>query len=718
MTKTDTTVDTKYLFKRSETWWVKVAVPQALREKLGYDLRKSLHTHDLEQAQEARWAVAEEFRARIEKAHKEKDSKSANQESNMVDIEVASPEKAAGAKQVTEYIVEIVSDSGEGAQKCGQILGLVSGKMGNGVWTVEIIPAEIQPPARERQGASGIRVRMGSKQMTNMGDEAEMVVAFNEQVLYSRIENHAYKKGTVVLLESMWAEDPEEKIRDQYKDALADFAAQGLVVHELPIQKECLKLVPDPRKGKNMFVLGMLCRIFGRDTDTAKNEIAKIFKKKSEKVIKINHDLFDAGYAFARENLDFAFEIPTAEEDRMKSPVVINGNTAVGLGVMAAGIELVAMYPITPATSASHYLAEDFHLTGGFVHQAEDEIAAIGFAIGASYAGKTACTITSGPGIALKTEMIGLAVMAEVPLVIVDVQRGSPSTGLPTKVEQGDLLSSLYGAAGDAPKIVIAATTISECFHFVVMARKLAESFRMPVLMLTDANLATGVQPIERPDVTDEWFAPPLDQSAWDKEVAPYDWDETSGLSERPVPGMRGGEYVLTGLAHNRNSKIAYDSASNQEGMNMRSRKLAALGATLKPPEIHGDPTGDLLIVGWGSTLGAIEEAVDRARAQGHKVSSVHLRFLSPLEPGLKKIFSGFKKVMTIEINYSDDLDSPLITEENRRYSQLALVLRAHTLMDIDCWSMVPGHPLQPGTICKVIEANLTETEGAETCSA
>ncbi len=718
MIKPESTVDTKYLFKRNETWWVKVAVPRTLRKMLGYDLRKSLHTHDLEQAREARWPVAEELRATIEKARKEKDSNPANQDPKMVEVEVAPAAKVAGAQQVSEYIVEIVSDSGEGAQKCGQILGLVSGKMGNGVWTVEIIPAEIQPPARERQGASGIRVRMGSKEMTNMGDEAEMVVAFNEQVLYSRIENHAYKKGTVVLLESMWAEDPEEKIRNEYKDALADFSAQGLVVHELPIQKECLKLVPDPRKGKNMFVLGMLCRIFGRDTDTAKNEIAKIFKKKSEKVIKINHDLFDAGYAFARENLDYAFEIPTAEEDRIKSPVVINGNTAAGLGVMAAGIDLVAMYPITPATSASHYLAEDFHLTGGFLHQAEDEIAAIGFAIGASYAGKTACTITSGPGLALKTEMIGLAVMAEVPLVIINVQRGGPSTGLPTKVEQGDLLASLYGATGDSPKIVIAATTISECFHFVVMARKLAESFRTPVIMLTDANLATGVQPIERPDVTDEWFAPPLDQSAWDKEVAPYNWDETSGLSERPIPGMRGGEYVLTGLAHNRNSKIAYDSASNQEGMRMRSRKLAALAATLKPPAIHGDSTGDPLIVGWGSTLGAIEEAVDLARAQGQKVSSVHLRFLSPLEPGLKEIFSGFNKVMTIEINYSDNPDSPLISDENRRYSQLALVLRAHTLIDVDCWSKVPGHPLQPGTIGKVIRANLTETEGAEACSA
>ena len=718
MSSTQIAGDTQYLFKRDKTWWVKLAVPRPLREALGYDLRRSLHTHDIDTARDARWVAIEEFRSEIEKVRAEREGERADDLVAPVDDDNETGQPAPGVHQVDQHIVEIVSDSGEGAQKCGQLLGLVSGKMGNGVWTVEIIPAEIQPPARERQGASGIRVRLGSKKVTNMGNEADMVVAFNEQVLYSRISNGAYKKGTVVLLENMWEEDPDEKIQEQYKEALADFHAQGLVVHELPIQKECLKIVPDPRKGKNMFVLGMLCRIYHRDTDTAKSEIAKIFKKKSDKVISINHDLFDAGYAFARDNIDYEFEIPAGEDDRLDSAVVINGNTAAGLGVMAAGIEMVAMYPITPATSASHYLAEDFHLTGGFVHQAEDEIAAIGFAIGASYAGKTACTITSGPGLALKTEMIGLAVMAEVPLVIINVQRGGPSTGLPTKVEQGDLLASLYGATGDSPKVVIAAATISECFHFVVMARKLAESFRTPVIMLTDANLGTGVQPIERPEVTDEWFAPPIDQSAWDEDVSPYNWDETSGLSERPIPGMRGGEYVLTGLAHNRDSKIAYDSASNQEGMNMRSRKLASLAATMKPPEIHGDSKGDLLIVGWGSTLGAIEEAVDLARARGKKVSSVHLRFLSPMEPGLKKIFSGFKKVMTIEINYSDDADAPLVGDENRRYSQLALVLRAHTLIDVDCWSKVPGHPLQPGTIGKIIDARLEEIEGAESCSA
>ena len=718
MSQSQISGDTKYLFKRDKVWWVKLAVPRPLRGELGYDLRRSLHTEDVEAARLARWEAIEEFRARFDETRVEKVGETA---AAVIDPNTDSEETMQameGVRQVNQHIVEIVSDSGEGAQKCGQVLGLVSGKMGNGVWTVEIIPAEIQPPARERQGASGIRVRMGSHYMTNMGDEADIVVAFNEQVLYSRISNHAYREGTVVLLENMWEEDPDPRIREQYKEAVADFKARGLIVVELPIQKECLKLVPDPRKGKNMFVLGMLCSIYHRDTDIAKDEITKIFKKKSEKVIKINHDLFDAGYSFARENIDYAFEIPASDEDRLESAVVINGNTAAGLGVMAAGIELVAMYPITPATSASHYLAEDFHLTGGFVHQAEDEIAAIGFAIGSSYAGKTACTITSGPGMALKTEMLGLAVMAEVPLVIINVQRGGPSTGLPTKVEQGDLLSALYGAPGDSPKIIMATATISECFHFVIMARKLAEAFRTPVIVLTDANLGTGVQPIERPEVTEDWFANALDQSDWDPEVAPYDWDSETGLSERPIPGMRGGEYILTGLAHNRNSKIAYDTASNQEGMNMRSRKFAAMAATMKPPEINGDPTGDLLIVGWGSTLGAIEEAVARARAEGKKVSSVHLRFLSPMEPGLKEIFAGFRKVMTVEINYSDDPDSsPLISEENRRYSQLALVLRAHTLMDIDCWSKVPGHPLQPGTIHDVIDSRLAEMEGAEACS-
>jgi len=615
------------------------------------------------------------------------------------------PKPAAQAESIDEHIVEIVSDSGEGAQKAGQTFGTISAKMGNGVWTVEIIPAEIQPPARSPAGASGIRIRLASRYITNMGDQADIVVAFNEQVLYSRIANGAYKQGTAVLLESKWRDDPVSEIREQYAKAVSEFRQNGLIVHELPIEQACLEIMPDPRKGKNMFVLGMLCRIYSRDTDQARAEIANTFSRKSEKVISINQQLFDAGHAFATEHIELSYLVPPQPEEqtRDKRYIVTNGNTAVGLGVMASGMELVSMYPITPATSASHYLADVFHEVGGFVHQAEDEIAAIGFAIGSSYAGKTACTITSGPGLALKTEMIALAVMSEVPLVIVNVQRGGPSTGLPTKVEQGDLLAALFGEPGDAPKVVMAATTIQECLEFVVMARRLAEAFRTPVILLTDANLATGVQPYQRPEPNADWLAPPIDQSEWDENIPPYNWDPETGLSPRPIPGMPGGEYILTGLAHTKHSKVAYDSDSNQRGCDMRSRKLAALASTLKPPKVHGDSEGDLLVVAWGSTMGAIEEAVDRARAEGHNISSVHLRFLSPMEPGLKEIFAGFKRIMTVEINYSDDPRAALITDEPRRFAQLALLLRAQTLLDIDCWSVVYGHPLQPGMIHDVL---------------
>ncbi len=613
-------------------------------------------------------------------------------------------------QQISEHIVEIVSDSGEGAQKAGQTFGNISAKMGNGVWTVEIIPAEIKPPARSPAGASGIRIRLGSQYMTNMGDAADIVVALNEQVLYSRIATYAYKKGTVILLENKWLTDPNPKIVEQYKTALEEFRENGLIVHEVQMEEECLKLTPKPRLGKNMFVLGMLCYIYDRNVKKAYNEIENTFLSKGAKVIELNQQLFQAGYNFAENNLEFHYNIPPwRTEDSEEKLIVTSGNQALGLGVMASGMDMVAMYPITPATSASHYLADVYHTVGGFVHQAEDEIAAVGFAIGSSFAGKTACTITSGPGLALKTEFLALAVMAEIPLVVAVVQRGGPSTGLPTKVEQGDLLAALYGEPGDAPKIIIAAATIEECLHFVIMARKLAEAFRGPVILLTDANLATGVQPYPRPEAKAEWLASPIDQSAWTKGMPAYDWDEKTGLSTRPIVGQVDGQYVLTGLAHTNKSKVAYDRESNQRGCEMRSRKLATLCSTLKPPEINGAAEGDLLVVGWGSTLGAIEEAVGKLQAKGHKVSSIHLRFLSPLEPGLRDIFAKFTNVLTIEINYSDKANAPFITKENRRYSQLATVLRSQTLVDIDCWSNVHGQPIQPGLIYEELLSRLNQ---------
>jgi len=476
---------------------------------------------------------------------------------------------------------------------------------------------------------------------------------------------------------------------------------------EVPMEEECLTIVDNPRKGKNMFALGILCWMFDRDMELTRDQIAHAFRKKAPEVTQRNYDLLELGYSWADANLDVRIDVRPGLS--AENTLVMNGNQAIAYGAVAAGMDLMAMYPITPATSVSHQLGEMFYKFGGIVHQAEDEIAAAGVAIGASYSGKVAFTITSGPGLALKTEFLGLSVMTEIPLVVVDVQRGGPSTGLPTKVEQSDLLAALFGQPGDAPHVVMAPATIEECFHAMITARRIAETFRTFVIVLTDANLATGVQPFPRPTLDPAWQGSRPDMSPVPEGKPPYDWDEQTGLSRRFIPGTPGGMHTLTGLAHDENSRVAYASAINQKSSTMRSRKMAVLHSTLKPPVVYGPESGDLLIVGWGSTKGAIEEAVDRARDEDLSVSALHLRFLSPLEPGLKAIFGRFKKVMTVEINYSDEPDMPYITDENRRRGQLAWLLRAQTLVDVDCWTRVLGEPLQPGAIHDVIRARVSK---------
>jgi 2-oxoglutarate ferredoxin oxidoreductase subunit alpha len=608
---------------------------------------------------------------------------------------------------ISEHTVEIITNSGEGAQKCAQLFGQTCAKMGNGVWTVEIIPAEIEPPHHTVTSTSGNIIRFGTGKITNWGDQSKLAIAFNEQVLLSRHRLDSLDDNCIILQESMWATHEDELLRKQYENAMEEMSSKNYRFISVPIEEEALKVVTNPSHGKNMFALGMLAEIYQRDLSIIEKQIANIFRFKSQKVIDLNIQLVKNGMAWARENLDFQFDLPSvpATEERL----VMNGNQACALGAVAAGMELCSMYPITPATSVSHELAEFIENYGGMVHQAEDEIAAAGVAIGASYAGKVALTVTSGPGMALKTEFLALAIMTEVPLVVLDVQRGGPSTGLPTKVEQSDLLSSLYGQPGDAPRVVIAPRSIEECFHSMVTARRIAETFRTVVIVLTDANLATGVQQFTRPELDVRWQEGPIDLAPVPEGLRPYDWDPKTGLSRRIIPGAPGGAHTVTGLAHDEDSLVSYHPSSNERGMRMRSRKLAVFQSTLMPPDVHGDETGDLLVVGWGSTHGAIEEAVDRARGEGLQVSSCQLTFLSPLEPGLKDIFSKFEKVMTVEINYSDTVGDPYITEESRRYGQLAWLLRAHTLVDIDCWTSCPGQPLRPKDIYNSIIAKLEQ---------
>jgi 2-oxoglutarate ferredoxin oxidoreductase subunit alpha len=606
---------------------------------------------------------------------------------------------ARPALLLDEHIVEIVSDSGEGAQRCGQSFGAIAARMGNGIWTVEIIPAEIQPPQRSIAGASGNRVRLASRRVTNGGDEADLVVAFNEQVLLSRLHAGEIKPGGIILLESMWRNDRNHEIAAAYAQVCAEIRSAGYRLYEIPMEAECMKYVPDPRRGKNMFVLGMLCGIYSLDVDMACAQVRFIFAKKDQKIIDANIELLDAGRAWAEANLDLRFAVPASRSSEPQ--VVMNGNAALALGVVASGMEVCAMYPITPATSTSHYLSDIFEKVGCVVHQAEDEIAACAFAVGASYAGKCAVTITSGPGLSLKQEVIGLAVMGEIPLLVVDVQRGGPSTGLPTKAEQSDLLAACFGGHGDAPKVVMAVSSIEDCFYSIITARKIAETFNMVVVVLSDASLATAQQPFQRPRFTEDWLAPPVNQSAVPEGARPYDWDPRTGLATRFIPGQPNGMHCLTGLAHDRLSHVAYEPEANEDGVRQRSRKLATFQKTLRTPPVFGGEDGELLLVGWGSTCGAIEEAVEALRAKGHRVSSLHLKFLQPMASGITEVLRRFGKVMTIENNWCDSLDDALIDDANRRYSNLALLLRARSLVDVDCWGEARGQPPKPGAIIR-----------------
>ena len=613
--------------------------------------------------------------------------------------------KASQSETKTEHIVEIISDSGEGAQRCGQSLGSIAARMGNGIWTTEIIPAEIRPPARSVAGASGNRIRIGSGYVTNGGDETDLVVAFNEQVLLGRVSARELKPDCIILLENMWRTHSDPNIVKSYTEAYDRLVRAGYRVYEIPMEEECLKFTTNARRGKNMFALGILCHIYNFDLQAGREQIALTFGKKEQSVIDANVVLLEAGHRWAQAHIDFSFHIPATPHDRPQ--ITINGNVSLALGVMASGMDICAMYPITPATSASHYLSEAFEKVGGIVHQAEDEIAACAFAIGASYAGKCAVTITSGPGYSLKQEGIGLAVMAEIPLVVVNVQRGGPSTGQPTKVEQGDMLTAIFGSHGDAPKVVMAPSTIEDCFYSVITARRIAETFRTVVVILSDASLSSSQQPFDRPQFQESWLAPPIDQSPVAEGARPYDWDPVTGIAPRFIPGQPGGMHTVTGLAHDRDSHVAYDPDINQEGLRMRSLKLAALQKTLLPPEVFGDDEGDLLVIGWGSTKGAIEEAVGGLVAEGRKVSSIHLRFLQPMQPGIAEIMRRFKKVMTVETNWGDQPDDELIDADSRRYSALAMLLRARYLIDVDCWTEVRGQPVKPRTIRQVLLTKL-----------
>ena len=627
-------------------------------------------------------------------------------------------------ERVRTVTIRFAGDSGDGMQLTGTRFTSATAAMGNDLATLPDFPAEIRAPAGSLPGVSGFQLHFADHDILTPGDAPDVLVSMNPAALKVNLGD-LEPGATVILNEDAFTPQNLKKARYE-ADPREDGTLEPFQVVEVPITTMTVGALEkyedlgkkEKQRAKNMFALGLMSCMYSRPTEPTTEWLADKFSAQPS-VAAANIAAFDAGWAFGETTELFGHQYEVAPADLPPGRYrQITGNQAISCGLVAAadrsGLRLfLGGYPITPASDVLHELAR-YKQFGVQTFQAEDEIAGVGASLGASFAGNLAATVTSGPGIALKTEFIGLAVMAEIPLVIVNVQRGGPATGLPTKVEQGDLLACMVGQPGDAPKVVMAASGIGECFHFVITARKIAESLRMPVILLTGANLATGQSDFARPEFEEGWLAPPVDQSPWEPGVPPYSWDEETGLSRRSIPGQPGGMHVVTGLAHDENSRVAYASAINQRGMRMRSRKLAAFAKTLKPPKVYGDEEGDLLVVGWGATRGSIEEAVDRLRADGEKVGTVHLRFLSPLEPGLKEIFDRFKKVMTVEINYSDEMEDPNIDSETRRYAQLAYILRAQTLVDVDCWSRVPGKPLPPGLIEEALRGKLAALKKGE----
>ena len=440
----------------------------------------------------------------------------------------------------------------------------------------------------------------------------------------------------------------------------------------------------------------MLCSLYSLDLQLAREQIALTFGKKAASGHSNECHVARSRLRLGRGQLSISSTGFPAAPSTMPQ-IVVNGNTALALGVVASGMDICAMYPITPATSASHYLSEVFDKVGGIVHQAEDEIAACTFAIGASYAGKCAVTITSGPGYSLKQEGIGLAVMAEIPLVVVNVQRGGPSTGQPTKTEQGDLLAAIYGSHGDAPKVVMAPSTVEDCFYSMITARRIAETFNMVVVVLSDANLATSQTSVSAAGVQRGLgrAAPRSDRGSRRDEAVRLG---PSHGSRAPLRSRSAGRHAHgDGPRARSQSHVAYDSGEQRARPSRAQPQAGGISEDADDAaEIFGDPEGDLLIIGWGSTKGAIEEAVGASRAEGARVSSMHLRFLQPLPPGLAEAHGA----VPAGDDDREQLERPAgrrdHRRDNRRYSALAMMLRSRYLVDVDCWSQVRGAPIRP----------------------
>jgi 2-oxoglutarate ferredoxin oxidoreductase subunit alpha len=472
-------------------------------------------------------------------------------------------------------------------------------------------------------------------------------------------EDHlgSLKNGGIVLFDSDHVE-PKPEFKTQYHHI------------GVPISSLTVEAIGGTAKdkGKNLFALGLVAKMFDLNVPKLTQLIGERFGGKDQSILNNALAAFQAGYSHSLGNVIETFQFLEAQKKEGQQ-VVMNGNEALGYGLIAAGVRFGAGYPITPWSDIMELLRRELPKYGGTFVQCEDEIASVAMALGASYAGRVAVTGSSGPGISLKTEAIGWGVMAEVPLVVVDVQRGGPSTGLPTNVEQSDLNIAVFGGHGDCPRVVLAPANVEDCFYTAMEAVKIARQYSVPVLILSDQSIATRIEAFTEPDFEKvcQDITPDLTPLP---EHKPYDLSAPEGLTRHAPPGTRilDGRYpVITGLEHDEFGHPTGSPKMHTQMVAKRRKKLQLLAERLPKPAIHGPPEGNVLLVGWGSTQGPIREAVERARAAGDSVSSVHIRYINPLPPGLEEIFAGFNHVFVVEMN----------DEGLYGYGQLGALLRA-----------------------------------------
>ena len=566
-------------------------------------------------------------------------------------------------QELQDVVIRFSGDSGDGMQLTGTLFSDTSALLGNGISTFPDYPAEIRAPQGTVAGVSGFQVHFGAQRICNPGDYCDVLVAMNPAAL--KANRKWLKPGATVIIDGDSL--TEEHIRRAGYATLDPIAELGLEEYNVVIPditsmtREALRETGLDNKSvvkcKNMFALGICFYLYNRPEEYAKRYLESKFAKKNPAVAEANKLAIDAGYNYAANTHQFANTYTIAPAPLEKGTYrSISGNVATAWGLCAAaekaGLPLFCgSYPITPATVILEELAKRKDL-GVKTVQAEDEIAGICTAIGAAFAGNFAVTTTSGPGLSLKSEAMGLAVMAELPLVIVDVQRGGPSTGLPTKTEQSDLQQALYGRNGECPVIVVAASSPSDCFRWAFEAGRLAMEHMTPVVLLTDGFIANGSEPWRIPSMKDfPAIHPPIVDEAPEGGFMPYARNEKLARGWA-FPGKVGLEHRVGGLEKDAlKGCISHDPANHQKMVDTRAAKVALVAEDIPAQEVYGDAEGDLLVVGWGGTRGHLQAAVDRMRAEGRKVSLCHFNYINPLPKGTDGIFAKFRRIVVCELN-------------------------------------------------------------------